>query len=224
MVRLDLRPRSVPLPVSPSLDRSFLLMVRYSTALLLLIGLLCCASPGYAQQGAQTVSADLDQLVRSAGTILRGQVISVNVEPHPQFPNLQTVVVTISVARVLKGEAASTFTFRQFIWDRGVTSDAAGYRKSGELLLLLNPVSPYGLTSPVGLEQGRFRVVRDAKGKGFAVNGRANFGLFQQVVNKASSRGISFSRQAEVMMAKPSGQASLDALEEAIITLAGASK
>jgi hypothetical protein len=199
-------------------------MVRFSTALLVLICLLCCASPGYAQQGAQTVSADLDQLVRSAGTILRGQVISVNVEPHPQFPNLQTVVVTISVARVLKGEAASTFTFRQFIWDRGVTSDAAGYRKSGELLLLLNPVSPYGLTSPVGLEQGRFRVVRDAKGKGFAVNGRANFGLFQQVVSKASSRGISFSRQAEVMMEKPSGQASLDALEEAIITLAGASK
>ncbi len=67
-------------------------------------------------------------------------------------------------------------------------------------------------------------MVRDAKGKGFAVNGRANFGLFQQVSSKASSRGISFSRQAEVMMAKPPGQASLDALEEAIITLAGASK
>ena len=115
--------------------------------------------------------------MQSAGTILRGHVVSAVIEPHPKYSNLKTVVVTISVQRVLKGEAADTYTFRQFVWDARDAADMAGYRKAGELLLFLNPVSAYGLTSPVGLDQGRFRVVRDAKGKAFAVNGREKLRL-----------------------------------------------
>jgi hypothetical protein len=177
-----------------------------------------------AQRGAQTAPAALDQLVESAGTILRGHVISASTEPHPRFSNLETVVVTISVSKVLKGEAPPTFTFRQFVWDSRDASDTAGYRKAGELLLFLNPVSPYGLTSPVGLDQGRFRVLRDPKGRAFAVNGRSNFGLFDQVSIKASSRGITLSRQAQTMMAKPGGQAQLESLEDVIASLVGANK
>jgi hypothetical protein len=173
-----------------------------------------------AQLRAQTAPADLDQLVHNAATILRGNVISAAIEPHPQFSNIQTVVVTISVSRVLKGEPSTTYTFRQFVWDIRDTADAAGYRKAGELLLFLNPNSPYGLTSPVGLDQGRFRVMRDPRGKAFAVNGRANFGLFNQLSSKAASRGVVFSQQAQAMMAKPQGQVPLDSLEDAIITLA----
>jgi len=41
-------------------------------------------------------------------------------------------------------------------------------------LLLLGPTSPYGLTNTVGLEQGRFRILRDKKGEATAVNGRNN--------------------------------------------------
>lgn len=206
------------------MDWTAALWARSIAALLLGVCLLGCPSAALAQHGALTASANLDQLVKSAGTILRGHVVSVVVEPHPQFSNLDTVVVTISVNRVLKGEPSTRFSFRQFVWDKRDAAAAAGYRKAGELLLFLNPISAYGLTSPVGLEQGRFQVVRDAKGNAVAINGRANFGLFQQVVNTASSRGVSFSRKAAVMMAKPSGPASLDALEEAIITLAGANK
>lgn len=125
---------------------------------------------------------------------------------------------------MFKGQAQATYTFRQFLWDVRDTADTAGYRKSGELLLFLNPVSPYGLTSPVGLDQGRFRILRDSKGKAVAINGRANLGLFNRVLGKASSRGLSFSRQAQAMMAKPAGQVPLDALEDAITTLAGAGK
>jgi hypothetical protein len=205
-------------------DQTAALWARSVAALLLAVCLLGCPSAALAQHGALTAPANLDQLVRSAGTILRGHVVSAAIEPHPQFSNLDTVVVTISVNRVLKGEPSTRFSFRQFVWDKRDAADAAGYRKAGELLLFLNPVSAYGLTSPVGLEQGRFQVVRDAKGNAVAVNGRANFGLFHQVVSTASSRGVSFSRKAAVMMAKPSGAASLDELEEAIITLAGANK
>src|SRR6202040_168064 len=113
---------------------------------------------------------------------------------------------------------------RQFVWDARDVADAAGYRKAGELLVFLNPVSPYGFTSPVGLDQGRFRIVRDSKGKAFALNGRDNIGLFDQVLSQAASRGIAFSKQTQTMMVKPAGKVPLESFEDAIATLVGASK
>jgi len=181
-------------------------------------------APLRAQQGAQTAQANLTQLVQRADTIVRGFVVSSRMEPHPQFSNLQTVVVTVSVTKVMKGHAGSTYTFRQFIWDERDAGNNAGYRKAGEVLLFLNPVSQYGLTSPVGLDQGRFRVFRNAKGQAFAVNGRENVGLFLGVTDNASERGLSLSRSAQTMMAKTRGQAPLDALEDSIVRLAGAGK
>jgi hypothetical protein len=204
--------------------KALCLCVRLTSVLALIFSSFFFDSAAFGQHGAQTAPVALDQLVQSAETILRGHVVSAAMEPHPQFANLQTVVVTISVAKVLKGEAPATFSFRQFVWDARDISDNASYRKAGELLLFLNPVSPYGLTSPVGLDQGRFRVLRNAKGKAFAQNGRANFGLFNQVATRATSRGIALSREAQTMMAKPAGQASLDALEDAIGSLVSAKK
>jgi hypothetical protein len=194
------------------------------TAIAVMVCLFLFTSDAHSQQHAQTAPADLDQLTQNAATILRGEVISAVVEPHPQFSNLQTVVVTLSVRRVLKGEAPATYTFRQFVWDTRDAADGAGYRKAGELLLFLNPNSSYGLTSPVGLEQGRFRVMRDPKGNKLAVNGRANLGLFNQVPSKAASRGVTFSRRAQAMMAKPQRQIPLESLEDAVMALAGGRK
>jgi hypothetical protein len=176
-------------------------------------------SPLRGQSGAHTASVDLAQLVQSAQTIVRGQVLSAKIEPHPQFPNLQTVVVTLAVTKLLKGEAKSNLVFRQYIWDPDDFPSAAGYQKAGELLLFLNPVSPYGLTSPVGLEQGRFRVLHDAKGNRYALNGRDNFGLFAQVADKAVTHGATFTKQAREMLAKPAGRAPLDIFEETIQAL-----
>lgn len=187
----------------------------------LFLGLSFSAATG-AQHGARTAPANLNQLVHGAHTILRGFVVSARIEPHPQYSNLQTVVVTVQVSRVLKGEAVSTYSFRQFVWDERDLGDGAGYRKAGELLLFLNPASSYGLTSPVGLEQGRFRVMRDAKGKGSAVNGRGNIGLFQDVPANATEHGVVLSKAAQTMMQKSSGQAPLDALEDTIVRLVGA--
>jgi hypothetical protein len=210
--------------VSALLSQRARLVASLATVLTLISSVVLFDSPALAQHGAQTAPADLGDMVQGAGTILRGHVISATVETHPQFRNLQTVVVTISVLKVLKGEAANTYTFRQFVWDARDVGDAAGYRKSGELLLFLNPVSPYGLTSPVGLDQGRFRILRDPKGKAFALNGRDNFGLFGQVLSKAASRGVLFSQQTQAMMLKPGGKVPLESLEDAITTLVGANK
>ncbi len=180
--------------------------------------------PVFGQDGAYTASADLDQLVQRAQTIVRGRVVSARIEPHPQFPNLQTVIVTLTVTKLLKGEAGATYTFRQFLWDARDEKVLATYKKAGEILLFLNPVSTYGLTSPVGLEQGRFRVLRDAKGNSYVLNGRGNVGLFDQVAGKATSRGVPLSSQVRAMLSKPAGPASLDSFEEAVRSLAGAPK
>jgi hypothetical protein len=134
------------------------------------------SSPLYAQRGALTRSRNLGELVSQSAVILRGNVISARAEPHPDLTNLWTVVVTLQVRETLKGEAGPTFTFRQFIWDIRDRYDAAGYRKGQDLLLLMNPPTRYGLSSPAGLEQGRFRIQRDGAGRETAVNGHGNAG------------------------------------------------
>ncbi len=198
--------------------------LRCGAAVLALIFFLLSAAPAFSQGAASTAPADLDQLVQRAQTIVRGRVTSAQIEPHPQFPNLRTVVITLAVTKVLKGAAGSTLVFRQFQWDAREASSLAAYKSEGEVLLFLNPVSQYGLTSTVGLEQGRFRVLLDEKGNRYVVNGRGNMGLFQGVPAKASARGIAFSRQVQDMLANPNGRAPLDSFEESVRILAGAPK
>lgn len=142
---------------------------------------LLAAVPLSAQRGALTRPRNLGQLVEQAAVVFRGNVINARVEPHPELTRLTTVVVTLRVRETLKGEAGPTFTFRQYIWDIRDHYDAAGYKKGQELLLLMNPPTRYGLSSPAGLEQGRFRILRDAAGREMAVNGHANAGLFRDL-------------------------------------------
>src|SRR5262249_55213547 len=144
-----------------------------------------------AQQSALTLPRNIVQLSQQAGTIVRGNVTSVRLEPHPQLTNLTTVVVSLRVTETLKGNIGPVLTFRQFLWDIRDRFDAAGYRKGQDLLLLLNPNSSYGLTSPVGMEQGRFQLSRDKQGRVMAVNGHANFGLFSNLSQAQPSSRIS---------------------------------
>jgi len=83
-------------------------------------------------------------------------------------------------------------------------------------------MSKYGLTSPVGLEQGRFRVVRDAQGTATAVNGRGNAGLFASTEQRARTKGIKLSaRSLAAVRRSEAGPLDLQALEDTIRTFAG---
>jgi len=176
--------------------------------------------PARAQETVASAPADLDQIVQQADTIVRGHIVSVRSEPHPQFPSLRTVVVTFQADRVLKGSADKTSTFRQYVFDARDPIKTSGYRKADELLLFLNPSSRYGLTSPVGLDQGRFRIERDPQGNAFALNGRGNVGLFSNVETKARTRGTALSPRAQAMVSSPAaGRVSLDTLEETVLAL-----
>lgn len=180
---------------------------------------LLLAPEAHSQSSASVAQANLNYLVENAQMIVRGNVVSAVLEPHPQFANLQTVVVTIAVAKSFKGQAAATVTFRQFVWNSKGLTGAGGYHKSEELLLFLNPTSLYGLTSPVGMEQGHFRVLHDNRGNRYAVNGRGNVGLFTDVITISTAHGVTFSAQANAMLSKSGGQVSLGTLEETIQAL-----
>jgi hypothetical protein len=170
--------------------------------LVLLLIAAVLAAPCWAQQGALTVPRNLDQLTDRAAVIVRGHVASARVEKHPELHALDTVVVTLRVAQTLKGQAAGTFTFRQYIWDIRDRRNAAGYRKGQDLLLLMIAPSRYGLSSPAGMEQGRFRVQRDRSGKEFAVNGHNNVKLFDGISAQVAKEGLTLSPKAMSLLAK----------------------
>ncbi len=174
----------------------------------------------FAQPGALTVPRNIADLSRQAATIVRGQVILARVEPHPELTNLSTIVVTLRVSETLKGNAVPVLTFRQFMWDIRDKYRMGGYTKGQEVLLLLNPVSSYGLTSPAGMDQGRFVISRDAKGNATAVNGYGNVGLFAGVT--AQKRKPAFSPAVnELILRHRSGAIPLAQLEEVVRQFAG---
>lgn len=199
------------MPVSP--------MTRITTYFLALslIAVTLVATGAHAQRGARTAPRTLDQLTREAATIVRGSVVSAKVEPHPQFSNLTTVLVTLQVQETLKGTPAKTLQFRQYIWDIRDRLDAARYHKRGEVLLMLGPVSQYGLRSPVGLEQGRFVITRDSAGNATAVNGAGNVGLLATSESQLQKSGVKLSaRTSALIRTQPKGPIALTDLEEAI--------
>jgi hypothetical protein len=187
----------------------------------LILAALMFAAPAGAQRGALTVPRNLEQLTDRAADIVRGTVVSAHVEKHPELTNLDTVVVTLRLSDTLKGSAQEKFTFRQFIWDARDRQDAAGYRKGQDLLLLMIAPSRYGLSSPAGLEQGRFRIERDRKGREMAINGAGNLKLFEGLDASTKSAASLSSRQASLVAKHRKGPVDAAALTEMIRTFAG---
>lgn len=161
-------------------------------------------APAFAQLGAMTVPRNLDQLTDRASDIVRGTVVEAHVEKHPELTALDTVVVTLRVRDTLKGEARGRFTFRQYLWDARDVYDAAGYRKGQDLLLLMIAPSRLGLSSPAGMGQGRFRIVRDGAGRELAINGTGNARLFDGL-GDAGKPGVALSARQAALVAKHRG-------------------
>jgi hypothetical protein len=113
----------------------------------------------------------------------------------------------LRVRETLKGQAQETFTFRQYIWDIRDRWDAAGYRKGQDVLLLLNAPTRYGLTSPVGIEQGRFRIQPDGKGGFLALNGTGNVRLLDGIAAAAAKDGVALTAQQASLVARHRGGA-----------------
>lgn len=179
-----------------------------------------CPKQSWSQTSARTLGRSLDQLIEESDVIVYGSVMSSKIEPHPQLKNLMTVVVTMNVKETYKGKSGRTLVFRQYVWNTN-GGKSSEYRTGQDLVLLLRPTSQYGLSSPAGLEQGRFRVQSDNRRHLTAVNGRGNIGLFDHLEQSARAQGHSLSAHlTTVVRNHQRGPLLLTDLEEAIRTFA----
>ena len=175
------------------------------------------SSAAHAQRGAITLPRNLADLSSNAGQIIQGRVVSATVEPDPRYNHLQTLVLTLAVDDVLKGQAPTTFTFREFLWDIRDISDRAGYHLGDEVLLFLNNPTPLGLVTPVGLQQGRFRVVKGTDGQDYAINANQNAGLFDNVVRSGALNPAKLSAKSRATVQSfRQGPIALTALKESV--------
>jgi hypothetical protein len=186
-------------------------------------GSLILASSASAQSNAITLPRNLGELVSESHVVVQGWVTGVTLEPHDQLKNLMTVVVTLQVEETLKGENLKTLTFRQAVIDKRDQQQNLGYRKGQHLLLVLIKPSKFGLTSPAGMEQGRFLIGPQGLGKFSATNGLGNAGLFRGLNSELQARRIRLAPEVQEMIAKSgTGPVSLEFLKSLIRTIAAA--
>lgn len=196
---------------------------RLLAPLLAWLALALIPSSAYAQLLVRQVN--LAELSQRAGVIVRGRVVEVRREAHPDYPNIPTLVVTLEVLDNIRGVVDQHFSFRQYLDEIQLQAGApeeksvatSGYAKHGyaagqELLLFLYANSRYGLTSPMGSGQGRFRVLRDRQGRRVVLNDFGNRGLFQDVGAAAQRAGVKLSPEETQLLQRTAGPAELDKL------------
>lgn len=166
----------------------------------LVLMLSAAAAPAHAQFLYRQVG--LPELAERAPIIVQGRVVEARYEGHPDYPNISTVLVTLQVERMLRGPAGERLSFREFLLGPQARMGKRGYLVGQRLLLFLAAPSRYGLSSPLGGEQGRFHILPDQRGNDLVENDLGNAGLFRNLAAAAARAGVSLSprqlRLAEV--------------------------
>lgn len=162
---------------------------------------------------------NLSYLSRRAGVIVQGRVVNVQYEPLPGYAHFQTVRVTLQVSQMLRGPETRQYTFRQWLpGGRTLAGKYGPYQTGSEMVLFLMSPSEMGLSSPVGQEQGKFRIQHDAQGQRYIANGYGNNGIFNGVVDDAEQSGVSLS-QSERATVSQRGPVELDHFMKLVRTL-----
>ncbi len=137
---------------------------------------------------------NLTELTRRAAIILQGRVVDVRYEGLPGYPHVPTVLVRLAVERVLRGPDTARYTFRELLLSHRPGNSKRGYVVGERLLLFLPEPSQYGLSSPLGREQGRFHIGSDQRGGEVIANEYQNAGLFKNVETDAEQEGVALTR------------------------------
>jgi hypothetical protein len=154
-----------------------------------LVVALCCLSPLLASR-VRTVN--LEEMTGRAERILAGRCVEVAIVHEPEL-GLDVAHVTLEVDRSLKGDATGSLTLRMLAGDSeprqhpGV-GEVPGFVPGEEVILFLYGESRLGLTSPVGLGQGKFTVLTNKEGREIAVNGLGTAPLFRRLSPEALTR------------------------------------
>lgn len=176
------------------------------------LAVLCAIGAGGPAIQAQFLvrQVNLAYLTQRADIIVQGQVVEASYEGHPDYPNVPTVRVTLEVERMVRGPAGKRYSFREFLPGLEAKMGKRGYVVGQRLLLFLPVASRYGLSSPVGIEQGRFRILRDAQGNELIANEHGNAGLFKNVAETAGRAGLSLSPHQARLVALGRGAVPLE--------------
>ena len=141
---------------------------------------------------------NLVRMVTDADRIFTGTVSAVEdvTLSVPGGTTIPATSITFDVSDVVKGSIGQTLNIRQYGRihpdpETGAIARIPGlpiFRMGEEVTLFLRSDSQLGLTSPVGLFQGAFRIVIDpATERKVAVNGIQNAGLFAGVEDRAAT-------------------------------------
>jgi len=184
----------------------------------MLPALLAASVSAHAQFLYRQVS--LAELTRRADLIVQGRVVEARYEGLPGYPHIPSVAVTLEVERVLRGAVGRRYTFRELLLSPRAPRGKRGYVVGERLLLFLPTPSQYGLSSPLGKEQGRFHIFRDAQGTDVVENEFGNAGLFRQVAEEASREGLTLTGEQLRVTAVRQGPVALDDLVSLVKSLA----
>jgi hypothetical protein len=159
-------------------------MGRRAIAWIVLIGL---APLGV--EASRVLPMNLPQLVEDAGKIFLGKCIEVRSGKDPDT-GLIVTWITFEVSKGIKGDPGETETIKQLGGTHEgltVTSFTPTFRVGEEVLLFVYPASAVGLTSAVGLHQGKFNVYTEERtGKRKVTNGMPKNLLFAEEPAKVS--------------------------------------
>ena len=165
-------------------------LTRFSLVTSLVLVVLSAFSPALA---TRIRPANLEELTSFADRIFSGRIIEVRQSRDPELDRLVTIV-TVRVEWAVKGKVGRTVTFKQLAGPdlglgrgRGVVGMPT-YRQGEKVFLFLAKEGSSGLTTTLGLGQGKFIILEDRKGGGMAVNGTANRYLFKNLSAEATNR------------------------------------
>jgi hypothetical protein len=153
---------------------------------------------------------NLAYLVQRADVIVQGQVTEVVQENLPGYPNIPTVKVTLDVENMMRGPTGKTYTFREISLGLRSAGGKKDYGVGQDLILFLPVPSKYGLSSPIGIEQGRFHITRSPDGGFMVVNENNNLGLFRNVAQAAKVAGYKLTASQLQVASAEGGPVHLD--------------
>lgn len=171
--------------------------------LVISIVLLAHAPVALAQMRALTLPQNIADLANQSQIVVRGWITQVTLQPHPTLRNLITVAVTVQVEDTFKGSASHTYTFYQAVIDKKDQQNMLGYRQGEHVVLFLIKPNAYRLSSPAGLEQGKFHIAPGRQGTLVATNGVGNVGLFSRIPGHVA-QSSRLDAPTKSLLAKPS--------------------
>ena len=150
---------------------------------------------------------NLEEMTRKAGDIVVGRCVSVE-KDSSRAAGPPVVKVTIRVDQKLKGNADKLLTFRMLAAPDPASSDLGTpgvphFQRGEDVMLFLYPASRSGLTSPVGLGQGKFKRVKDKSGTEMMINEFGNRSLFKSL-SPAAEKKLSHTHADKEKRAIPS--------------------